>query len=74
MKRFFADDLIMLTSSVQGFEHALDLISTACVSVEMKISTERSQVLYYFSTEIEKPVPSASKEQYTATGVEKSLG
>ena len=40
-----ADELLLLTSSEQGVQHALDRFSAVCSQVGMKISSEASEVL-----------------------------
>jgi len=46
----FADDLVLLTSSQQGLQHALDQFSAACDQARMKISTKNTEVLFSLQT------------------------
>jgi len=41
----FVDDLVLLASSEQGLQHALDRFSAACDKAGMKISTEKASML-----------------------------
>ena len=43
----FADDLVLLASSRQGLQHALDRFSTPCDRAGMKISTKETDVLCF---------------------------
>jgi len=45
----FADDLILLASSQQSIQHALDRFCAACDRARMKISTKNTEVLLYVS-------------------------
>jgi len=42
----FAEDLVLLTSSEQGLQHAHDRFSVAYIHAGMKTSTEKTEVLY----------------------------
>jgi len=50
----FADGLVLLASSQQGLQHALDRFSAACDRAKMKISTKNTEVL----------CPSTNQKQY----------
>jgi len=41
----FADGLVLLASSQQGLQHALDRFSAACDRAKMKISAKNTEVL-----------------------------
>jgi len=41
----FADDFVLLASSQEGLQHALDRFSAACDRPRMKISTKKTEVL-----------------------------
>jgi len=42
---FFSDDLVLLASSEQDLQHAVDRILAACDQTEMKISTKTTETL-----------------------------
>jgi len=42
---FFADDLLLLTSSEQGLQHALDGLSAACDQTGINISTKKTETI-----------------------------
>jgi len=42
-----ADDLVLLPSSQQGLQHALDRFSAACNRAKMTISTKSTKVLWF---------------------------
>ena len=62
---------MLLASSQQGLQHALDRFSAACDRTGMKITTKKTEVLCYVSLETQgSDVYATSERQYTATGGE----
>jgi len=63
----FWDDLVLIASSQQSLQHALDRFSAACDRAGMKINTENTEVLCLSSTQ-GSVAYAASERQYTAGG------
>jgi len=63
----FSDDLVLLASSEQGLQLALDRFSAACEQAGINISTKQTEV-GIMSLHKLKAVYVARERQYTATG------